>query len=159
MASGTAYRCKNLHLDVLSFLPNQLLKSKSTRNLYEAPPRKASKTHRRSKALITRLPLEILHLILLDLDLTSMGMLRRVDTTSWHLVESLPAYRLLRKHAPNTLRLMDATGCSSHFPIHWIFTEFCHPWCRTCGEFGPYLYLPTVSRSCYKCNWLRPSIY
>ncbi|GFF65347.1 hypothetical protein IFM47457_01006 [Aspergillus lentulus] len=51
---------------------------------------------------------------------------------------------------------MDATRCSSHFPIQWIFTEFCHPWCRTCGEFGPYIYLPTVSRSCYKCNYLRP---
>ncbi|KAF7113698.1 hypothetical protein CNMCM5793_003054 [Aspergillus hiratsukae] len=155
MASGTAYRCKNLHLHVLHFLPNPI-KTKSAGKLYKAPPSKASKTHRRSKALITRLPLEILHLILLNLDLTSMGMLRRVDTTSRHLVESLPAYCLLRKHAPNTLRLMDATRCSSHFPIQWIFTEFCHPWCRTCGEFGPYLYLPTVSRSCYKCNWLRP---
>ncbi|GIK06236.1 hypothetical protein Aspvir_001881 [Aspergillus viridinutans] len=155
MASGTAYRCKNLHLDVLHFFPDPI-KFKSTGKLYQAPPSKASKTRRRSKALITRLPLEILHLILLNLDLTSLGMLRRVDTTSRRLVESLPAYRLLRKHAPYTLCLMDATRCSSHFPIQWIFTEFCHPWCRTCGEFGPYLYLPTVSRSCYKCNYLRP---
>ncbi|KAL4891154.1 hypothetical protein BDV59DRAFT_209282 [Aspergillus ambiguus] len=154
MASGTAYRCKNLHLDVLHFFPDPPIKSKS--KLYEAPPSKASKTHRRSKELITRLPLEIVHLILLSLDLTSIRMLRRVDTILKHSVESLPAYYLLRKHALNTLRLMDATRCSSHFPIQWIFIEFCYPWCRTCGEFGPYLYLPTISRSCYKCNYLRP---
>lgn len=66
MTSGIGYRCNNLHHNVLHFFPDL------TRKLYKAPASKASKTHGRTKALITSLPLKILHLILLNLDLVSL---------------------------------------------------------------------------------------
>ncbi|KAK1147892.1 hypothetical protein N8T08_000407 [Aspergillus melleus] len=51
---------------------------------------------------------------------------------------------------------MAATKCAQYFPISLLFAEFCQPWCRTCGDFGPFLYFPTATRSCYKCNFVEP---
>ncbi|PYH89047.1 hypothetical protein BO71DRAFT_435165 [Aspergillus ellipticus CBS 707.79] len=127
MASGTAYRCLQPGICVLNLYPEQS---------QETPP--------------------ILHEILLNLDLTSIGMLRRVDTIMRRAVESLPAYSLLRALAPDTLEVIEAVKCSGYFPIRQLFAELCPPWCRTCPDFGPFLYLPTLTRSCYKCNFLRP---
>lgn len=163
MASGIAYRCKNLHDHVLSFYPDSLnyepIGKSSKRPLKKAPKgplKKGPKRRRTRNPLITRLPLELLHLILLNLDLASLEMLSRVDRKLRDLVRSLPAYSLLREHTPDTIRLIFATRVASHFPINQIFTEFCQPWCRTCREFGSYLYLPTVTRTCCKCFYLRP---
>ncbi|PYH95601.1 hypothetical protein BO71DRAFT_473673 [Aspergillus ellipticus CBS 707.79] len=134
MASGIAYRWMHPHTEALHH--------RSERVSYKAPPNKATRLKRRSRPLCSRLPLEILHLILLKLDLPSLGMLRRVDTTTRRLVESLP--------------LMHDVKCSN-ICIGQLFTEFCHPRCRSCSYFGPYLYLPAIRRSCYRCDHFRHS--
>lgn len=72
----------------------------------------------RPTSLVYQLPVEILHSILLNLDLRSIGMLHRVDTLGRQLVESLPAYALLKTHASHTICIIDATKCSSYFPIN-----------------------------------------
>lgn len=80
-------------------------------------------------------------------------MLHRVNKIARFTVESLPAYSLLEKHASDTPS--HARHAVSHcFPISQIFAEFCHPWCGTCDEFGPYIFFPSLTRSCYKCNFL-----
>ncbi|QRD91125.1 hypothetical protein F9C07_5178 [Aspergillus flavus] len=150
MASGRALRCQRPYRETLDF---QL---STDVTLYKAPPNKDSRINLRYTPLLDQLPLEILHLIFLDLDLPSLGMLRRVSRIGRRLVESLPAYSLLRALASDTLRVMDMIKCSSYFPIGWLFAEFCYPWCRTCTDFGPLLYFPTLTRSCYKCNFLQP---
>ncbi|RAL02619.1 uncharacterized protein BO80DRAFT_403197 [Aspergillus ibericus CBS 121593] len=83
-------------------------------------------------------------------------MLRLVDTASNHLVESLPAYSLLKTHAYEALHALHVTGSSSYIRIRNLFAEFCQPRCRTCPDFGPFLYLPSMIRCCYKCNFIRP---
>ncbi|KAJ0414908.1 hypothetical protein BJY00DRAFT_327340 [Aspergillus carlsbadensis] len=99
----------------------------------------------------------LLHETLLNLDYTTLNNLRLVNRTARRVVESIPAYSLLRTHALDTLRVMDAAKCSGYFAIGDLFEELCHPWCRTCPdlEFGPLLYLPTLTRSCVKCNIVR----
>ncbi|KNG89424.1 hypothetical protein ANOM_003152 [Aspergillus nomiae NRRL 13137] len=155
MASGTAYRCEKPCRETLDYYlsPDD---SKPAVMLYKAPPHKKSRINPKYTPLFDRLPLEIVHLILLNLDLPSLGRLRRVSTRGRCLVESLPAYSLLRALASDTLRMMDITKCASYFPIGRLFTEFCHPWCRTCTDLGPFIYFPTLTRSCYKCSYLRP---
>ncbi|OJJ32797.1 hypothetical protein ASPWEDRAFT_593396 [Aspergillus wentii DTO 134E9] len=151
MASGTAYRWSHPARDVLN-LYRDPWDSKAPRKLYKAPRNRVKARKLLSTPLVSQLPVEILHQILFELDLLSLGMLRRVNTITRRLVESFPAYHLLRKHASDTLRVMDATKCTSHFPIRWLDEEFCHPWCRKCGDFGPFIYLPTISRSCFQCS-------
>ncbi|OJK01620.1 hypothetical protein ASPACDRAFT_41882 [Aspergillus aculeatus ATCC 16872] len=46
---------------------------------------------------------------------------------------------------------MIALGTLRLFSIQQLYHEFCHPRCRTCANFGPYLYLPTLSRVCFPC--------
>ncbi|KAL3467880.1 hypothetical protein BJX64DRAFT_283344 [Aspergillus heterothallicus] len=175
MISGTAYRCTDLAGYVLT--PKSFIKCpfRQPGEPYKAPQNKASKHHPWApNPLVDRLPLEMLHSILLSLDLISLGNLRRVNKAARHAVESLRAYSLLVAHASDTLRVMHATECTSYFAIGDIYNELCYPWCRTClsttssspssqnpstpqtahHEFAPLLYLPTLTRSCYKCNLL-----
>lgn len=152
MASGTAYLWKEPAREVLNLYPG-LYPLKSEAKLYKAPPSRVSNNNNSpSTSRLGELPPELLRQVLQDLDLNSLRMLRRVNTTMRSLIESLPEYFLLKKHASYTLRIMDATRCTSYFPIRWIFQELCHSRCRTCSDFGPFLYLPTITRSCFKCN-------
>ncbi|KAL2837192.1 hypothetical protein BJY01DRAFT_258462 [Aspergillus pseudoustus] len=162
MASGTAYRCPELAGEIStleSFRRNPFIPSG---NLCKAPPNKKTRSRPwKANPLFDRLPVEILQFILLNLDLTSLGNLRCVNQTARCAVECLRAYSLLRTHASDTLRVMHSTKCSSYFALGDLFTEFCYPWCRTClaseqkYEFAPFLYLPSLTRSCFKCNTLR----
>ncbi|PLB51352.1 hypothetical protein P170DRAFT_436383 [Aspergillus steynii IBT 23096] len=152
MSSGTAFRCKVPNWVVL---PCDRERNRQPAKLYKAPRNKLSK-HKQEHVPLLPLPLEIINLIIMELDLPSIGMMRRVNTTGRLAVESLPAYSLLKKHASNTLRLMAVTKCAKHFSISWLFSEFCQPWCRSCGDFGPFLYFPTATRLCYKCNFVEP---
>ncbi|PWY72266.1 hypothetical protein BO70DRAFT_413863 [Aspergillus heteromorphus CBS 117.55] len=155
MASGTAYRCMQPDNAVLNFDPDPYQRRPPVVQ-YRAPPKRTSRRHARSALSICRLPVEILHEILLDLDLISIGTLREVDTIMRRVADSLPPYSLLRSLASDTIHVMEAVECVSYFPVRRLFAEFCHPYCRTCRDFGPFLYLPTLTRSCYKCNLLRP---
>ncbi|PKY07638.1 hypothetical protein P168DRAFT_99293 [Aspergillus campestris IBT 28561] len=155
MSSGTAYRWDHPGMDFLHLYPTTH-KSRPVVNLYKAPPIKRMSGKLLVPSLASQLPLELIHQIFLELDVPSLGQVRRVNLATRHLVESFPVYQLLRQHAPDALRVMHATKCASFFPIHWLFTEFCQPWCRSCGEFGPYLYLPTVTRLCFQCCLFSP---
>ncbi|KAL3472558.1 hypothetical protein BJX99DRAFT_262236 [Aspergillus californicus] len=153
MTSGVAYRCPGLGCHDIT--PNSFRFYEA--KLYKAPASQRSRGKPRSIGQLKRLPLELLHAVLLDLDCTTLNNFRLVNRTARRSVESLPAYALLRTHALDTLRVMDELKCLSYFAIGDLFAEFCHPWCRTCGEgeFGPLLYLPTLRRSCFKCNLFR----
>lgn len=151
MASGTAYRRNKPAGEVLN-----IYSLKTDAKLYKAPPNRAPNRNPPTTPLLGELPLEILHQVLLDLDINSLGMLRRVNTTTRSQVESLHAYFLLREYASDTLCVMNATKCASYFPIRWLFEELLHPLCRTCPDFGPFLYLPTITRSCSTCILSQP---
>ncbi|KAL2869658.1 uncharacterized protein BJX67DRAFT_391713 [Aspergillus lucknowensis] len=128
MASGTAYRWKHPGIYVLNLydLNEYEERRKGPLKLYEAPASAADAT---VIPVLHQLPNELVQEILV-----------------------IPPWFLLRKHATDTLRIMDATKCTSYFPIRWLFKEFCHPRCRTCTDFGLYLYLPTISRCCFNCT-------
>lgn len=129
---ASAYQCAKPLGDVFQFWLRD-----NNYKLYKAPPNKLMKPSARPTSLVYQLPVEILHSILLNLDLRSIGMLHRVDTLGRQLVESLPAYALLKTHASHTICIIDATKCSSYFPINWLFAEFCHPWCEHVQILGP----------------------
>lgn len=155
MASGTAYRWDIRVWRTLTLDP-YLSPYKPKPKLYKAPRNRGTKNQPPSTPFLGHFPPELLRQILFELDINSLGMLRRVNTITRNIVESLPAYVLLREHASDALRIMNATKCISYFPIRWLFDELRQPRCRTCSDFGPFLYIPTVSRSCLQCNITRP---
>lgn len=101
--------------------------------------------------VLGRVPAEILQEILLDLDLRSLSTMCRLNSFYHSLVDDLPAYKLLREHASATLKIMHVTKTSSDFPVRRLFSEFCRPRCRTCEDFGPYIFLLTCRRCRFKC--------
>jgi hypothetical protein len=97
------------------------------------------------------MPVEIRHMVLLQLDLATMDIVRCVNSHFRALVESLPAYKLLKEHANHTLCVIRKTRMAPIITIGALFTEFCQPSCRGCGAFGPFLFLPTIQRCCENC--------
>ncbi|WEW57314.1 hypothetical protein PRK78_002779 [Emydomyces testavorans] len=99
------------------------------------------------------IPLEILHEICTHLDLASLENLRSASTSCQIMVDSCLLLRRLEEHASETLEIMKVTGVSSYHTIAQIYNEFCQPLCRICGNFGPYLFLPTLIRCCHNCHY------
>ncbi|PLB35313.1 uncharacterized protein BDW47DRAFT_133534 [Aspergillus candidus] len=155
MSSGTAYRWDQLGMDFLHLYPTNC-NSRPVVNLYKAPSIERTPGKLLVPSFASQLSIELIHQIFFELDVSSLGRVRQVNLATRHLVESFPAYQLLREHASDALRVMHATKCASLFPIRWLFTEFCQPWCRACGKFGPYLYLAILSRLCFQCCLFSP---
>ncbi|RAK79437.1 uncharacterized protein BO72DRAFT_44464 [Aspergillus fijiensis CBS 313.89] len=97
-------------------------------------------------------------MIFFHLDMITLGNLRPVNTPMHRQVDSLYEYRMLRTHAAETLMNLDIARCTHNFPLHQLYRAFCHPRCQTCPDFGPFLYIPTLSRVCLQCV-LRHSRY
>ncbi|KAL2216569.1 hypothetical protein M432DRAFT_621592 [Thermoascus aurantiacus ATCC 26904] len=154
MASGIAFHWDNpsrimLNLDeVRNYTQRQTFSSQTVSA--SRMRRKISRTPS-STGTLGRLPVEILHEILLSLDLCTLGAVRRLHSFYCRLVGGLPEYKLLTKHAHEALRIMHLTKTLSYFSIRRIFAEFCHPRCRTCDDFGTYLFLLTCRRCCLNC--------
>lgn len=104
-----------------------------------------------STGRLGRLPVEIAHEVLMNLDQLALGMVRRLNTYYRILVEGLPAYRLLKEHAWEALCIMYLTETAACFSIRQLFDEFCHPRCRTCHDFGPFIFVLSCSRCCLNC--------
>ncbi|GAD95692.1 conserved hypothetical protein [Paecilomyces variotii No. 5] len=97
------------------------------------------------------MPLDIMYEVLMNLDYGSTGKVRLLNSSYRRLVDSFPAYGILKKHARQCLRVMRRVKIDLQWSVGQIFTEMCSPRCRTCTDFGPFLFLPTCSRCCYSC--------
>ncbi|KAI9669890.1 MAG: hypothetical protein M1831_006925 [Alyxoria varia] len=118
-------------------------------------PAKPSAIRRDSSAssagLLDRLPLEILHYILDDLDFGSLSRMSQVSLRAKEIVESLPAYRELMKYAPKTLKALGQTGSISFHTAATLRGALRSQKCVSCQEYGAFLFLPTCERCCYEC--------
>ncbi|KAK2740885.1 hypothetical protein FQN55_008583 [Onygenales sp. PD_40] len=106
------------------------------------------------KRTLGDLPPEILVNILVEqADLATLEAVRQLNSSYKHLVESLLEYKLVRQHASHTMRVIHAARIAPFVTARQLFTEMCQPWCRTCGDgvFGPFVFLPKLSRCCNRC--------
>ncbi|KAH6888137.1 hypothetical protein B0T10DRAFT_574164 [Thelonectria olida] len=100
--------------------------------------------------LLGVLPTEILGESLLSLDLPSLARFRLVSRRAMAAVDSLPAYRLLKKYCPNVLRVTVSIE-ASHFDLRHLYETIQLSRCSNCDKFGSHLYLITCRRVCYDC--------
>ncbi|KAI9825618.1 MAG: hypothetical protein M1832_000962 [Thelocarpon impressellum] len=100
---------------------------------------------------LERLPLELLHSTLLDLDLQSLTTLRAVSRRARSVVDALPQYRDIVTHAAASLRAALSLNVASWIFCRMLHRELCSKTCVNCSHFGATLYLLNCSRVCYPC--------
>ena len=106
---------------------------------------------------LDQLPLELLHDVVLRLDMHSLFLFRQANLRSRQTVDSLQQYQMVVSHGLNLfcalLRLSLATGVS----LLDFYKALCTKACRLCGAFGGYMSLLLWERCCFNCcNSLAP---
>jgi hypothetical protein len=112
-----------------------------------------------SLGLLDRIPLELLHLILVMLDFRSLLRVSRVSLLGQVVVQSLPAYRDLMEHAPHTLAALGQTGLIGLHTATVLHATLLSEICISCEEYGAFLFLPTCERCCYECLHRNQSLW
>lgn len=126
------------------------------------PPRTSSdfppRTSDYSTGLFEMLPLGVRYLVLEEFDLASLEIFRALNSGCNALVESLPDYRDIRKHARGVLRVLAATKLSSRFTARQLYAALSTERCVSCPKFGAYIFLPTFTRCCRPCLEINPDL-
>ncbi|EFE43520.1 hypothetical protein TRV_01711, partial [Trichophyton verrucosum HKI 0517] len=105
------------------------------------------------------LPLEILQAILNLLDFQALSRLSCTSHRARRAVEYLPAYRELMEHAPDTLTALGKSCLITAHSAAKLRAALRTESCVWCGEYGPFLFLPTCERCCYECQRSNPSLW
>lgn len=98
-----------------------------------------------------RLPLEITQQICLNLDVQSCFRFRQVNRRAREAVSSIPVYRTVTELGLACLAALLRTGIGWVHTLSDIYRILCKENCDTCGEYGIYVYLPTLIRACHRC--------
>jgi hypothetical protein len=97
------------------------------------------------------LPLEILQMMMRELDFRSLMRLSHVSKRGWEIVDSLPEAKSIMKHAYPAMVALSQTTLIKWHSISTIYGTMRSPECTSCGDFGPFLFLPTCQRCCFHC--------
>ncbi|KAK4125197.1 hypothetical protein N657DRAFT_644034 [Parathielavia appendiculata] len=100
---------------------------------------------------LSALPVELVQQVLLDMDLRSLANFRAINRRAAHIVDSLPEYKAILQHAPNTVRGAAAIRADGNFTCRTLHTALRTPKCESCERNGEYLYLVTCRRLCTVC--------
>ncbi|KAI0099714.1 hypothetical protein GGR51DRAFT_389442 [Nemania sp. FL0031] len=99
------------------------------------------------------LPMELVHYVLGFLEFQPLMELMCVSRQWKIVVETLPAYAALTKHAQVELVLMVMTDTLKYHSISTLHNAMLSQKCASCFEFGGFLFLPTCERICITCLW------
>lgn len=142
---AAAYHRKDFCLSVIWFPPRE---HAGVRSSLETPfPR----TSDAGLGSLDRLPLELLHDILLRLDMHSLLKFRQTNTMSRQAVDSLKEYQLVVTHGLNLLCALLRTRLASSVSLFEFHRALCTKACTFCGEFGGFVSLLFWHRCCVKC--------
>ena len=106
---------------------------------------------RSSGGTMMKLPLELLHNIFSSLDFESLGKLRLVSYVIKQTVEAMPAFKCMVEHASTALRALRESKLISEFSAVQLYNVLITDRCVGCGDYGPFLLLPTIERCCFNC--------
>ena len=123
-------------------------------NLVEAPVHNNNDVRSPCKenlGALDKLPLEILHEILSQLDLYSLTSFRDVNRRASESTESMLQYQIVSEFAPKALQGILIIGTARWITCQDLFNKLCTASCEICGDFGGYLYLLTCKRVCFVC--------
>ncbi|KAM5473565.1 hypothetical protein MauCBS54593_002361 [Microsporum audouinii] len=97
------------------------------------------------------LPVEILHEILLLLDMRSFFVFRQVNLRARQIASTVPGYQPLITHALEAICVILRTKISAWYTLKDIFNVLCTRDCLHCDSFGGFVFLPSLERCCFRC--------
>ncbi|KAI8679458.1 F-box domain-containing protein [Fusarium keratoplasticum] len=100
---------------------------------------------------LDRLPPELFHIIISQLDLASLHALRRTNRRAAELLYSHSEYNTLITHAWDAVRGALCINTAKIITCKQLHEKLCTEKCDGCGDFGGYLYLLTCKRVCFVC--------
>ncbi|OTA70651.1 hypothetical protein K449DRAFT_404777 [Hypoxylon sp. EC38] len=100
---------------------------------------------------LDRLPLELLHDVLLRLDIHSLFKFRQTNLRSRQMVDSLNQYQMVVSHGLNLLCVLLRTRLATGVSLFDFYYALCTKACTLCGEFAGFISLLTWNRCCFKC--------
>jgi hypothetical protein len=115
-----------------------------------------------SLGTLDKFPVEILHQIFNALDFRSLSRLASSSHYGRYVVRSHPFYRILTANAFPALVALNQTQIIQWYSSEKLYSVLQSESCVSCGEYAPYLFLPTCERCCYWCHqenqalWLVP---
>lgn len=101
--------------------------------------------------LLERLPLEVLHHIMSEMDMDTLFKFRQVNLRLRHRADSLHKYQMAATHGLNALCALLRTKLARHITLSTFYDGLCTKACSFCGEFGAFVKLMTWTRCCFTC--------
>lgn len=148
IVQAAAYHRKDYVLSVIWFSPREHV---GVRQSIATPFQRTSST---ALGTLNRLPLELLHEVLLYLDMHSLFKLRQTNLGSRQAVDSLKQYQVVVSNGLNLFYALLRTR------LDVSLFDFCNALytkaCTLCGEFGGFVSLLTWTRCCFKCLQVAP---
>lgn len=100
---------------------------------------------------LSRLPLEIVQNIVLELDMESVLAFRQTSVSAAQAVSSVREYRLVVAYALDALCAMLRTHVANRITLRQFYRLLCERTCTFCTLYANFIYLPTTSRCCFNC--------
>ncbi|KAI1111609.1 hypothetical protein F5Y14DRAFT_464389 [Nemania sp. NC0429] len=100
---------------------------------------------------LDRLPLELLHDVLLRLDMHSIFKFRQTNLGSRRLVNSLKQYQLVASHGLDLFCALLRTKLTLRVSLSDFYDTLCTKDCWLCHKFGSFISLLTWDRCCFSC--------
>jgi hypothetical protein len=99
---------------------------------------------------LDKLPIELHHLILEDLDVESLLTFRRVNQQAMKTVNSMPSYTKVMRQAQNSVRMAVAIKTAHTFSMKQLVENLCQKQCdgEDCGKSAPYIDVFSLKRRC-----------
>ena len=98
-----------------------------------------------------RLPLELMHDVLVRLDMQSLFNFRQTNLKSREAVDSHRQYQMVVSHGLNLLCALLRTRLATGISLFDFYCALCTEACTICGEFGGFISLLTWNRCCFQC--------
>lgn len=101
--------------------------------------------------LLDRLPLEVLHHIMSDMDMHTFFKFRQVNLRLRDTADSLHQYQMVAAHGLNAFCALLRTKLARDVTLSTFYDGLCTKACSFCGEFGGFVKLMTWTRCCFTC--------
>ncbi|KAK2747319.1 hypothetical protein FQN57_002217 [Myotisia sp. PD_48] len=113
---------------------------------------------RSSEGIISKLPLDVLWLILSLMDVVTLNRMRLLNYAIKMLVENFRPYRYLIELVPEALQSLLVCQVLRNFTVAHLFDALTSRNCWTCGKAGLLLFIPLGRRCCMVCVQSSPSL-
>jgi hypothetical protein len=108
---------------------------------------------------LSRLPVELLYMIINQLDIRSVFRLAATCQQFLFMIYSWSTFRDVATHAMSAIVALHKTRLLHHVTVADLHSVLQSSTCSGCGHPGPYLFLVTCERICFFCLRYNPCFY